>query len=91
MKSLHECAGWHRTGGSSGAAARMLCSAGLLLLGALGAATALAQLSSVRLIVPFATGGPTNIGARVIAPYLGELTKRTVIVAYAKANPRKIA
>ncbi len=42
---------------------------------------ALAQVTSaVRLIVPFATGGPTDIGARVIAPYLTELTRRTVIV-----------
>jgi tripartite-type tricarboxylate transporter receptor subunit TctC len=30
--------------------------------------------------VPFATGGPTDIGARVIAPYLGELMKRTIVV-----------
>jgi tripartite-type tricarboxylate transporter receptor subunit TctC len=34
----------------------------------------------VRLIVPFATGGPTDIGARIVAPYLSDLIKRTVIV-----------
>ena len=61
-------------------AARLL-GAGLMLFGTLGAATAVAQMGPpVRLIVPFATGGPTDIGARVIAPYLTELMKRTVIV-----------
>ena len=34
----------------------------------------------VRLVVPFATGGPTDIGARIIAPYLTQRMKRPVIV-----------
>jgi tripartite-type tricarboxylate transporter receptor subunit TctC len=67
--------------GSSGVGARIAAAAGLFLLGALGAAPAVAKLGPpVRLIVPFATGGPTDIGARVIAPFLGELMKRPVIV-----------
>lgn len=60
---------------------RLIGAAGVALFAALGADTALAQAGPpVRLIVPFATGGPTDIGARVIAPYLTELMKRTVIV-----------
>ena len=55
--------------------------ASIVLLLAFGAASALAQVAQpLRIIVPFATGGPTDIGARVIAPYLGDLTKRTVLV-----------
>lgn len=51
-----------------------------VLLGGL-AATSVAQITQpVRLIVPFATGGPSDIGARVVAPYLTELLKRPVIV-----------
>ena len=34
----------------------------------------------MRLVVPFAVGGPTDIAARIIAPALGEAYKRTVIV-----------
>jgi tripartite-type tricarboxylate transporter receptor subunit TctC len=34
----------------------------------------------MRLVVPFSTGGPTDIAARVIAPLLGEALGRTVIV-----------
>ncbi len=34
----------------------------------------------VRLIVPFATGGPTDIAARVMAPFLTDFLKRSVIV-----------
>ena len=53
----------------------------LVLLGVLGAGPTVAQTTQqVRLIVPFATGGPTDIVARVIAPYLSELIKRQVIV-----------
>jgi tripartite-type tricarboxylate transporter receptor subunit TctC len=53
----------------------------LVLLGALFAGTAMAQVAQpMRLIVPFATGGGTDIGARIVAPYLTELMKRPVIV-----------
>ena len=55
--------------------------------GAVGAAALTRSLPSlaqgnapVRLIVPFAAGGPTDIGARVIAPFLSELMKRQVLV-----------
>ena len=55
-------------------------SAGLFfaLLLPVGSTAQMAQ--PVRLVVPFATGGPTDIGARIIAPYLTELMKRPVIV-----------
>jgi tripartite-type tricarboxylate transporter receptor subunit TctC len=61
----------------------------LLLAGALAAllpaASTLAQTGSsgggvVRLIVPFAAGGPTDVVARVLAPRLAALLERTVIV-----------
>ena len=52
----------------------------ILLLGA-GAGSSWAQRTQpVQVIVPFATGGPADIGARVVAPYLTELMKRPVIV-----------
>ncbi len=39
-----------------------------------------AQNNTVRLVVPFSTGGPTDIAARVIAPLLSEAMGKTVIV-----------
>ena len=51
---------------------------GLALL--LCASLASAQNNTVRLVVPFATGGPTDIAARVIAPLLSEAMGKTVIV-----------
>jgi tripartite-type tricarboxylate transporter receptor subunit TctC len=36
--------------------------------------------NTVRLIVPFAVGGPTDIAARVVAPLLGEVMGKTVVV-----------
>jgi tripartite-type tricarboxylate transporter receptor subunit TctC len=39
-----------------------------------------AQSNTVRLVVPFSTGGPTDIAARVIAPLLSEAMGKTVIV-----------
>jgi tripartite-type tricarboxylate transporter receptor subunit TctC len=52
-----------------------------LALGLLVAsAAAVAQPSTVRLVVPFSTGGPTDIAARVIAPLLSEAMGKTVIV-----------
>ncbi len=39
-----------------------------------------AQINTVRLVVPFSTGGPTDIAARVIAPLLSEAMGKTVIV-----------
>ena len=55
------------------------------LFAALFAATAGAPIQAqtlgpMRLIVPFAIGGPTDIAARIIAPPLGEAYKRAVIV-----------
>ena len=44
-------------------------------------APALAQgTGPMRLVVPFAAGGPTDIAARVIAPFLGQAYKRPFIV-----------
>ena len=53
----------------------------LTLSAAFIATPAAAQVAQpLRIIVPFATGGPTDIGARVIAPFLADLTKRSVLV-----------
>lgn len=54
------------------------CFLGFLLLWC--ASVANAQNNTVRLVVPFATGGPTDIAARVIAPLLSEAMGKTVIV-----------
>ena len=54
---------------------RFVCIALLLC-----ASLASAQNNTVRLVVPFATGGPTDIAARVIAPLLSEAMGKTVIV-----------
>jgi len=44
------------------------------------ATSSFAQSNTVRLVVPFSTGGPTDIAARVIAPLLSEAMGKTVIV-----------
>ena len=46
----------------------------------LAAGCSFAQSNTVRLVVPFSTGGPTDIAARVIAPLLSEAMGKTVIV-----------
>ena len=75
-RTWRQCAGPIRV---AGAALRFAAS--LVSVWAFGAAGAAAQgTQPLRIIVPFATGGPTDIGARVIAPFLTDLTKRTVIV-----------
>ena len=53
----------------------------ILLATLLTATTAFAQLTTpIRLVVPFAAGGPTDVAARIIAPKLGEAYKRPVII-----------
>jgi tripartite-type tricarboxylate transporter receptor subunit TctC len=52
----------------------------LLLLFSTGAAAEVAATQPVRLIVPFASGGATDIGARIVAPYLAQALHRPVVV-----------
>ena len=81
MKCRLEWVHQRRARGSSDIVTRVIFGACLVLLGCLAAGASVAQTTHpVRLIVPFATGGPTDIGARIVAPYLTELIKRTVIV-----------
>ena len=44
------------------------------------ASSSFAQSNTIRLVVPFSTGGPTDIAARVIAPLLSEAMGKNVIV-----------
>jgi tripartite-type tricarboxylate transporter receptor subunit TctC len=63
------------------AGGRAVLATALILLATLTAAAAVAQVAQpVRLIVPFANGGGTDVVARILAPYLAESTKRSVIV-----------
>jgi tripartite-type tricarboxylate transporter receptor subunit TctC len=51
------------------------------LFACLALGTAHAQVEkAVRIIVPFAAGGPTDVVARVLAPKLSEIVKRPVVV-----------
>jgi len=52
----------------------------LLLLFSTGAAAEVAATQPVRLIVPFASGGATDIAARIVAPYLAQALHRPVVV-----------
>lgn len=51
-----------------------------IVLAELAIAAAAQTTQPVRLIVPFAAGGPADIGARIIAPYLSQRLKRPLIV-----------
>jgi tripartite-type tricarboxylate transporter receptor subunit TctC len=53
----------------------------ILFAGLTLASVAQAQpANTVKLIVPFAVGGPTDIAARVVAPLLGEVMGKTIVV-----------
>ena len=51
-----------------------------VVLGVLASAPVAQASQPVSVVVPFATGGPADIGARVVAPYLTQLMNRPVIV-----------
>jgi tripartite-type tricarboxylate transporter receptor subunit TctC len=54
---------------------------GLIIVLSSIASTSFAQTTTaVKLIVPFAVGGPTDIAARILAPLLGEAMNKSVIV-----------
>ena len=44
----------------------------------------------IKLVVPYAAGGPTDVLGRLVGEYLGRDLKQPVIVAYAKQNSGKL-
>ena len=54
---------------------------GMLMLSLVSAPLAWSQSAApIKLVVPFSTGGPTDVAARVMAPLLSESLGRPVIV-----------